>query len=401
MRVLFNGVSTLRRRTGVGHTAWQLYQALVRQAPNDELWFYPGNWWQRRLEQRLNTPVDVAGVFQPARSAPVLCRSLLPCVWPLARWAYACHFHISARWGRFDLYHEPNLVPFMVSVPTVVTVHDLSVLLYPHWHPAERVRRHERAFALGVARAAHILVDTEAVRQQLLNYLAVEPERVTTVPCGIHEHFRPVSGAEVARVRRQWQLPSQYVLYVGTIEPRKNVLMLMQAYCDLPPELRSNCPLVLVGAWGWKSEPERHYWESVARYQGVRHMGYVPDQQLPALYSGALALFYPSHYEGFGLPPLEMMACGGAAIVSTAAALRETAGGNAVVLPPDDLQAWRQALVRTITQPEWLDDYRRRGPQYAAGFRWDHAAQRVLQVYRRTLGISYDSTLAPPLRSAA
>jgi glycosyltransferase involved in cell wall biosynthesis len=406
MRVLFNGASALRRRTGVGHTAWQLYHALVRLAPQDHIWLYPGVWWHRRLarfRQAAASPQVSRPVSRPL-SAPAP-KWLRQWSWQLARGLYAAHFHLAARLGRFDLYHEPNLVPFAVPIPTVVTVHDLSVLLYPQWHPPERVRRHEAAFARGVARAAHILVDSEAVRQEAVRHLGVSPVCVTTVYCGIAEHFRPASSAAIAALRQRWHLPPRYLLYVGTIEPRKNVLTLLRAYCDLPPTVREHCPLVLGGLWGWKSEPERQFWEEIGQHRGVRYLGYVADEDLPALYSGATALLYPSYYEGFGLPPLEMMACGGAAIISTAASLQEIAGGNAVALDPHDLPAWRKAMERSIREPEWLDDYRRRGPHYAAAFRWDRAAKTVLEVYhrvlKRPLRETIDDSTQSPSRQAA
>jgi alpha-1,3-rhamnosyl/mannosyltransferase len=163
--------------------------------------------------------------------------------------------------------------------------------------------------------------------------------------------------------------------------------------------------LVLGGLWGWKSEPERQFWEEIGQHRGVRYLGYVADEDLPALYSGATALLYPSYYEGFGLPPLEMMACGGAAIISTAASLQEIAGGNAVALDPHDLPAWRKAMERSIREPEWLDDYRRRGPHYAAAFRWDRAAKTVLEVYhrvlKRPLRETIDDSTQSPSRQAA
>jgi alpha-1,3-rhamnosyl/mannosyltransferase len=286
-------------------------------------------------------------------------------------------------------------------MPTVVTVHDLSVLLYPQWHPPERVRRHELAFARGVARAAHILVDSEAVRQEALQLLGISPARITTVYCGIAEHFRPASAEAIAALRQRWHLPPRYLLYVGTIEPRKNVLTLLRAYCDLPPSVRERCPLILGGMWGWKSERERQFWEQTGRHCGVRHLGYVADEDLPPLYSGATALLYPSYYEGFGLPPLEMMACGGAAIISTAASVQEVAGDNAITLDPHDLPAWREAMRRAILEPDWLENYRRRGPQYAAAFRWERAARTVLDVYHRVLGSSPTQTALHSQRQAA
>jgi alpha-1,3-rhamnosyl/mannosyltransferase len=272
-----------------------------------------------------------------------------------------------------------------VSLPTVVTVHDLSVILFPEWHPADRVKRYEQAFARGVESAAHILVDSNAVRLEALRVLGLAPERVTTVHCGIAPAYRPQTPDEIAAVRKRLDLPPRYLLYVGTVEPRKNLTTLLRAYCDLPSELRAACPLVLGGSWGWKSEPERELFESEARHKGARYLGYVADEALPGLYAGAEALFYPSHYEGFGLPPVEMMACGGACVVSTADAVREVVGDRALALEPNDTEGWRDAMRRVITDLDFLAPYRAGAKKHAARFSWDRAAAITLDVYRRVL----------------
>jgi alpha-1,3-rhamnosyl/mannosyltransferase len=228
--------------------------------------------------------------------------------------------------------------------------------------------------------------------------LGLAPERVTTVHCGIAPAFRPQSPGEVAAVRTRLQLPPRYLLYVGTVEPRKNLTTLLRAFCDLPTVLREACPLVLGGAWGWKSEPERELFESEARHKGARYLGYVADEDLPGLYAGAEALFYPSHYEGFGLPPVEMMACGGAAVVSTADAVREVVGTYAPLLDAADLVGWREAMRRTITDRDYLAPYRGRGVAHAARFTWNHAARMTLDVYRRVLRMT--SSAASSRRAA-
>ena len=384
MRVLFNGASAIRPKTGVGHTTTHLHRALVRMSPGDTFWLYPGE-RARRL---------AAGLFRPAArtigsSPPKSAHSSLAKRFAvgLARTGYSAHFHTVARLGRFDLYHEPNLVPFRVPLPTVVTVHDLSVILFPQWHPADRVRRFEQAFARGVASAAHILVDSDAVRSEAIRVLGLAPDRVTTVHCGIAPTFRPQTAGVVEAVRNRLGLPRRYLLYVGTVEPRKNLTTLLRAFCELPAELRERCPLVLGGAWGWKSEPERELYESEARHKGARYLGYVADEDLPGLYAGAEALFYPSHYEGFGLPPVEMMACGGAAVVSTADAVREVVGTRAPVLDPADTAGWREAMRRVISDREYLAPYRAGGVAHAARFGWENAAGMTLRVYREVLGI--------------
>ena len=305
-----------------------------------------------------------------------------------ARFGYATHFHAAARFGRFDLYHEPNLVPFSVRLPTVVTVHDLSVLLFPEWHPSDRVKRYEKAFARGVAAAAHILVDSDSVRAEAIRILGLDPGRVTTIHMGIGASFRRQTPQELNAMRSRLGLPDRYLLYVGTVEPRKNLATLLRAYCDLPAEIRAGCPLVLGGRWGWKSEPVRELFESEGRHRGVRYLGYVADEDLPALYGGAVALLYPSFYEGFGLPPVEAMACGSAAIVSTADAVREVVGTQAIQIDPNNVEGWREAMHRSIADPDYLADYRNGGVAHAAHFGWDRAARTTLGVYRRVLGIA-------------
>ena len=148
------------------------------------------------------------------------------------------------------------------------------------------------------------------------------------------------------------------------------------------------CPLLLAGGWGWKSDAERAFYDSEAKAKGVRHLGYVADADLPALYAGAAALAYPSFYEGFGLPPVEMLATGGGVLASTADAVREVVGGHARLIDPHDLAGWRDALRDVAADPAALDDTRRGGVAHARRFTWAAAAGRTLGVYRSVLGLA-------------
>jgi alpha-1,3-rhamnosyl/mannosyltransferase len=217
---------------------------------------------------------------------------------------------------------------------------------------------------------------------------------------GIGENFCPQSSESIAAVRFRTGLPDRYLLYVGTVEPRKNLSTLLRAYCDLPGELRASCPLVIGGSWGWKSEAERQLFEGEARDKGVRYLGYIADDDLPALYAGALALLYPSFYEGFGLPPVEAMACGTPAIVSTADAVREVVGAQALLIDPADLSGWRDALKRTVADADYLAEYRLGAVSHAAQFRWKRSASITLSVYRRVLDIAQSDAKVPSVRAA-
>jgi alpha-1,3-rhamnosyl/mannosyltransferase len=397
MRVIVNGVSAIKPKTGVGHTTAYLHRALCEASPEDSFWLYPGSLLSRTgsaLVRKLSGNKKSKGADGGSPK-----RSLRSSVMGVAKAAYREHFRLAARWGGFDLYHEPNFVPIRTHLPTVVTVHDLSVLLHPEWHPADRVAFHEKHFLAGLRLADHCIVVSQAVRREMIDVLGCTTHFVTAIHNGIGEQYVPQSAEQIAPVRSRLRLPDRYFLTVGTIEPRKNLLTVMQAFCDLPAEVRESCPLVLAGGWGWKSGPEREFFETQAGPKGVLHLGYVADADLPALYSGAAVLLYPSFYEGFGLPPAEMLACGGAVIASTATAVREIVGRHAPLVDPLDRVGWRDAMLRAVREPDWLDAFRAGGIRHARQFTWPRAAEQTLAVYRAVLGP--DSSSQIPVRRAA
>lgn len=385
MRVILNGISALKPKTGVGHTTAYLHRSLRERAEEGDLfWLYPGECISRSAAKVLHAkPAARASLNANPRLRGGIWKRRLT---EFAKAAYRESFRVAARWGNFDLYHEPNFVPIPTHLPTVVTVHDLSVILHPEWHPDDRVRFHDRHFHAGIAAAEHIIVVSEAVRREMIEELGCSPERVSAIHNGIGEQYEPQSRENIDAMRARLGLPPRYLLSVGTIEPRKNLLTVLKAFCDLPANVREACPLVLAGGWGWKSVPVRELFEAEGRARGAIHLGYVADGDLPALYSGAAALLYPSFYEGFGLPVAEMLACGGSVIASTAEAVREVAGRHAPFLEPLDVAGWRDAMLRTVREPQWLERFREGGIRHSRQFTWPRAARETLAVYRRVLG---------------
>jgi alpha-1,3-rhamnosyl/mannosyltransferase len=288
--------------------------------------------------------------------------------------------------SKCDLYHEPNCIPWESDSPTIATLPDMSVVLHPEWHPAARVEFYEEHFERGMKQCLGILTLSDFSRRQIVEELGVPAERVTRTYCGVNPAFHPLPAEEIRQRTQKMGLPEDYLLYVGTLEPRKNLLMLLKAYCSLPANVRGRCPLVLVGGWGWNTEELAAYLEDEASSRGVMHLGYVPEEQLIALYGGARALLFPSFYEGFGLPPLEMMACGGAVMVSTAEALVEATGGRGHVIDPGDDDGWRSAMMRIIQDDEWRDHLRQDVVTWAKRFTWERCAEETLGAYRRCLG---------------
>jgi alpha-1,3-rhamnosyl/mannosyltransferase len=296
------------------------------------------------------------------------------------------HFRSFVINGRYDLYHEPNFIPLPCDLRTVATIYDLSVLHHPEWHPADRVAHFDKNFHNGLKRCEHFFTISEAVRQEIERTLGIPADRLTVAPCGVRPGLGPLPLAVVRDSLRRLRLPPRYFLHVGTLEPRKNVLTLLHAYCALPDSIRATYPLLLIGGWGWNSADVAAHLDREARHRGVQHLGYFPEQHLAVLYNGARALFVPSHYEGFGMPALEMLACGGAVVASTAAALVEVAGQCAHFVDSGDVDGWRHALHRAAVDPEWCARLRRGAAEAAREYTWERCAAETLRAYRRLCG---------------
>jgi alpha-1,3-rhamnosyl/mannosyltransferase len=259
-------------------------------------------------------------------------------------------------------------------------------LLYPQWHPAERVAHFERHFLAGLKQCVHLFTVSDFVRREVISILNVPAERVSRTYNGIRPGLAPMPSSEVATVLSKLDLPPRYLLCVGTIEPRKNIKRLLQAYCSLPASLRQRWPLLLVGKWGWNTSDVAEYLHAHARHRGVIHRPYLADCYLPALYNGARALLFPSLYEGFGLPPLEMLACGGAVLASTAGAVAETVGEKAHLVDPLDIDGWSEAIQRVVEDDDWWKQLRHAAVLATRPFTWERCAADTLAVYREVCG---------------
>jgi alpha-1,3-rhamnosyl/mannosyltransferase len=399
MRVLVNGLIAAGARTGIGHYTAELLRCLGEQAPGEVVRF-PGPWLcrARALAGWVHAGLSRGG--QPSAAGPPTWRSRAAGFLRAGLEKLLLrHFRAACRRGNIDLYHEPNFIPLPADVPTIATFADLS-LLHPEWHPADRVRHFERRLPQALAQCAHFLAISEFIRQEMIAVLGLSPQRVTHTCMGVRTGLGPLPAERVRRDLARLGLSPGYLLYVGTIEPRKNVLTLLRAYCDLPFEVRGRYPLVLVGGWGWGVADVAAFLEEEARHKGVLHLGYVPEVDLAALYNGARALAYPSLYEGFGLPPVEMLACGGAVLASTAGAVAETVGGQAHLVEPLDLAGWRDALLRVCTDDDWWRQLRQGACEAAAPFTWQRCAADTLRAYHALAGQPQASEGQPPRRLA-
>lgn len=287
---------------------------------------------------------------------------------------------------RFDLYHAMTFVsPLALYRPSVVTVYDLSFIHYPQVLSTAR-RAYLRAFtALSCRRARRVIAISHSTAQDVHRTLGIPMSRIDVAAAGYdNERFRPLPPETVEAFRAENGLPPRFWLFIGTLEPRKNLTTLLDAYAALHPDER--LPLVLAGAKGWDYAP---ILERIARYRladAVRLTGFVAGEQLPLWYNSAETFVYPSIYEGFGLPVLEAMACGTPTIIASASSLPEVGGEAALTVPPQDSDAWREALRTAYHSATWREEASQRGLTQAARFSWDHTAQATVACYQKALG---------------
>jgi glycosyltransferase involved in cell wall biosynthesis len=287
---------------------------------------------------------------------------------------------------RLDLLHTTDFIPPAFGYRrSVITIHDLTFLHYPQFVTVESRRYYNRQIEWAARRAGHILADSHATKSDLVSMLDVPPEKVTVVHLAADAAFRPLEETQTAPVISGYGLEPGYLLCVGTLEPRKNLVGLFQAYRSLLDAKVTAAPLALVGGKGWLYDEIFECVEALRLTEHVRFLHDVIDADLPALYNAASLLTTPSFYEGFGLPALEAMACGTPVVVSNRSSLPEIVGEAGILVDPDDLDSIAQALARVLTDGVLRTQMREQGLARAAQFSWERAAQETLAVYGQVL----------------
>ena len=365
MRIGLDGLPLTQVKTGVGTYTVELARALAAQAPHDEFQLISPRPFADASSQN-GMPENLSLVY----SKPNL----------FARRWWSLGLPSYLRRTSTALFHGTNFeVPLRGNCPSVITIHDLSLLLHSSTHEARAVLRARVRLPRMARKAAFVITDSEQVRREVCEHLGIEPGKVIAIPLAPQGSFVPAPVEVAAEVRRRLGVEDEFVLYAGTIEPRKNLATLLTAFEDVLRTTELRPQLVIAGKLGWKQNDLANRLEKSDR---IKLAGYVSDADLRALYSSCRAFVYPSIYEGFGLPPLEAMACGAPVISS---AVPSVTNGVARVIEATDVQGLATNIVELISDVRARESLSAAGREHAAKFSWAQTAMLTREVYQEAL----------------
>lgn len=374
LKVAFDAVPLLSPLTGIGQYAKHLLEELDATEGMDVQKFYATG-WHSEIRQK---PLPVMA----SRWKSVI-KKWIPQTYDYSRAMQQRFFTAGAKAFKPDVYHEPNFLAYEFDGPSVITVHDLSWIRYPEMHPAERVRAMDKYFEPGLMRSARILTDSEFVKQELIDVFGVNPDIIHPVYLGVEAEFQPHSPLQTQSTLATLGLThGQYLLAVGTLEPRKNLQLALRAFMALAPTVRKQFPLVLVGMKGWHASELEQQLTPLVNAGEVIQLGYLSRDDLVKVVAGAWSLVYPSIYEGFGLPPLEAMACGVPVIASDVSSIPEVVGATGLLIDPQDVEQLTQAMLKMTQAPEFRNACADLALARSQQFSWANCARETVAVYR-------------------
>ena len=383
MHIGLDGLPLTSPKTGVGHYTYELARALATVEPlNHFELIYPSTYPQIRLGQ------DGEDEALPDNLKLERVR-----VGEIRRHWWSAGLPHYIRDTKLELFHGTNFdIPLWRRCATVLTIHDLSHLLHPETHEKRSVWRARRRLPIMARTADAIITPTEGVRREVCERLKTGPEKVFAIPEAARACFRPLAFAETEDVRRRLGVGDDFLLTVGTLEPRKNLAVLINAFAEVVRALpQRNTKLVIAGGRGWLSGPLFTTIERSPVRDRILLTDYLHDEDLRALYASCRAFIYPSIYEGFGLPPLEAMACGAPVIASRISAIAETTGDAAWLFDPQNVGDLAQNILELVGDDngENMENVRRRlstaGQRRAAEFSWEKTARLTGNVYEEAL----------------
>jgi glycosyltransferase involved in cell wall biosynthesis len=376
MRIGIDFTSAVRQGAGIGRYTRELVRALLQQDTQSQYTLLAACGGVPSSERALR---DVAAYANARTLNLPLSDRTMNVLWHRLRVPLA----VECITGALDIFHSPDFsLPPVHRARTILTVHDLSFMRVPECSDPRLRAYLLRVVPASVRRADVVLADSESTRRDVIELLGVDATRVQVVYAGVERRFRRISvPSTLEAVRRRYRLPPRFVLAVGTLQPRKNYERLVEAYARVRQVPGAETSLVIAGGAGWMYQGLFRRVQELGLQGAVLFPGFVADEDLPALYSLAKLFVFPSLYEGFGLPPLEAMACGTPVVCSNVSSLPEVVGNAALAVDPLDVAALTQALQRGLSDAGLRATLVQRGLAQASRFTWSQAAARLLEVY--------------------
>ena len=365
--ILINTIPLLAPLTGIGRYIWEICSRIDKnyvECSDFEFKYYYGF-----LTKKLILQKDVKQLFHP-----VIRKYLKKVIYKASNLFFS---------KRCDLYWEPNNVPMDLFKPKkiVTTIHDLSVFLYPHWHPKERVIFFNEN-KKNINKSDLIITVSNYIKNEIMEYFKIKEERIKVIYLGYYKSFRAIEKEKLSSLFNKYNVNFKFILFVGSVEPRKNLKNVILAYSNLPEKYKREYKLLIVGFKGWENS---QVMELINKDKNIKYLGYVDDETLAYLYDKASIFLYPSLYEGFGLPPIEAMACGCPVIVSNVASLPEVCGDAALYVSPDDIDNINHAIQLLLDDSNLREELVKKGVKRTKRFSWDKCAQEHIRAFKKVM----------------
>ncbi len=368
MRFGLDGLPLCRKKTGIGHYTFELGRSLAAIASNHEFEIVSPSAFSS-LDSSLPPNLQLTNVGLDQLRRRFWWSMFLPRYCPRAS---------------FALFHGTNFeLPYWSSCPTVLTIHDLSLLLYPETHERRLVRRARVKLPLAARRANAIITPSEAVKREVCEHLGVNADKVFAIPEAARAGFYPMPASESRLVCQRLGIEAEFILFVGTVEPRKNLITLARAFAQIVRSTSAQLQLVIAGEKGWLSGELMDYLRDEHVRERVLFTGHLPDYDLRALYSSCRVFVYPSLYEGFGLPLLEAMACGAPVVTSRTPSIIETVGDVARLFSPTDVEDLARGITALLNDANEREHRSSLGLQHAKKFSWERTATATWEIYKK------------------
>ena len=377
-KILVDGLSLLSPFTGVAKYTYENTFRLKKMFSESYEWFYDYGFHRQELIHPNNTKKSVN--FLKKLKAIIVSQPLIKAI---SREVLFRMSYLSS--PTYDLYWQPNFIPKGVKAKKVVTtVHDFSFYVEPSWHPKERLSYYQKNFWKKASASDWIITGSNFTKNEIVKYMNYPEDKISVIYHAVdHELYRVYEKETLQATKDKFELPNNFLLFVGSIEPRKNLLNLLKAYHLLSKEIKKSYPLVLVGFKGWENRDIMS--EIEKERETIHYLGYLSDEELAHIYNLATIFIYPSLYEGFGIPPLEAMACGTAVIASNRASLPEACGKSALYIEPENCEDIAEKIVDLIENEDKKLALIESGFAHCKAFTWEKASNEHMKVFKKVL----------------